>query len=72
MPGHAGNGFRTTVVDVMDTALWLVRIAVFWLMTVPLLTLLHELGHALAGLLTTSGTVTWSSSGRFVGDVHRA
>lgn len=41
----------------MDTALWVLRVAVFWLVTVPLLTLVHELGHAVAGLLTTGGWV---------------
>jgi len=44
----------------MDTVLWLPRIAIFWLVTVPLLTLIHELGHAAAGLLTTRGEVTVS------------
>lgn len=42
----------------MDTALWVLRLGVFWLVTVPALTLVHELGHALAGMMTTRGSVT--------------
>lgn len=42
----------------MDTALWALRVGVFWLVTVPALTLVHELGHALAGMMTTRGWVT--------------
>lgn len=41
----------------MDAALWVLRVGVFWLVTVPLLTLIHELGHALAGMMTTRGWV---------------
>lgn len=36
---------------------WLFPVAFFWLLTVPLLTLLHEIGHALGGLVTTCGWV---------------
>lgn len=42
----------------MDTALWVLRVGIFWLVTVPALTLVHELGHALAGMMTTRGSVT--------------
>ena len=42
----------------MEIALWVLQVGVFWLVTVPLLTLVHELGHALAGLITTRGWVT--------------
>ncbi len=38
-------------------ATWLLSVAVFWLLTVPLITLLHELGHAVGGLITTRGWV---------------
>lgn len=42
---------------------WFVSYTIFLLFTVPLLTLLHELGHAVGGLVTTGGWVQASLGG---------